>query len=443
MNKTLKINPAFFFSILIGYFSISLALFFVFWIKVVFAIPLVIGLIISNFQLIRNLYASISVENIQIKSILLILLISFFSLILVGFGGIFEQKFDLFYRSNIVFSKLVFNDWPVLNAVSQKHYLSYYLGYFIIPSFFTKVLGFTYFLIIEFILNLLLLTIILLLFFLKFKNFSFFLFLIPSGIYWLIERYTFDYNTGFRFFNYLNVLAHGPQQLFPSLVGILFFIYGFKSVLEKSWIFILAILFFWSPFAVVGLGVLYLSMVKNTKVDFINSFGAVLSMTLLLFYLGKDAPIFFKFINFQSVGFNYILFIVLDLYVFLILFKPRFDNTFLFVLLFLSFLPFLHFGKYNDLLTKSSIPCIIYYYYWILNHSKVKWNKLTFIILSIYSITTLNHFSNLLKPYQGNNQILYQLKDKNFTDFSDQNAEIQNQYYSNLNSFFGTYLLKK
>ena len=60
--------------------------------------------------------------------------------------------------------------------------------------------------------------------------------------------------------------------------------------------------------------------------------------------MGKDASIYFQLIDFSSVGLNYILFVFLDVMVVLLVCKPKFDLTFLFVVLFLLLLPFLHFG---------------------------------------------------------------------------------------------------
>jgi len=444
LSKSFSLNPALLLHVLMGYFLITLLLFFGCWIKLYFSIPMIALTLISYNQWVKVCFNKIPTVFVSYQTVLILLVVSCFSLLLVGFGGVFEQKFDLFYRSNIVFSKLVFNDWPVIEQEDKFHFLSYYLGYFLLPAFLCKLIGIQFFLWIEYFINSVLLFAILCLFYVRFKHFKFLLFLLPSGIYWLVERYLFSYNTGFRYFNFLNVLAHGPQQLFPALFGLVIFLLLDKSILQKSYVFLLGILFFWSPFAVVGLSVLFLKFIFQTKFTFLNGLGILFASMFLLFYVGKDASIYFQLIDFSSVGLNYILFVFLDVMVVLLVCKPKFDLTFLFVVLFLLLLPFLHFGIYNDLLTKASIPCVIYFYYWNLSHVKFQVGRLiTMIFFLVYSITSINHFLNLSKFYQGDKNILCSYRNKKFSDFSTMGPEIQNQYYSNIHSWFGTYLLRK
>ncbi len=299
MNKTLKINPAFFFSILIGYFSVSLALFFVFWIKWFISTPLVLGLMFVNIYLIRSFFNFFECDLIKLKTLLLLFIITLFSLFLVGIGGVFEQKYDLYNRT-IISSQLVFFDQPLVDPLNSKLYFSYYIGYFIIPAFVTKLLGFEFFLIVDFITNTFLLFSILILFYFRGKNFGFIIYLLPSGIYWLLERYVFAINSGFRYFNFLNVLAHGPQQIFPSLFGLIYLITLPKEIIQKSIIFVFGILFFWSPFSVLGIGIIYLwdgIHLSLKSINFTNVFGFICIILLVLFFSGKQSSIEFYIVN--------------------------------------------------------------------------------------------------------------------------------------------------
>jgi hypothetical protein len=442
MTRSLKIQPASLFSLIIGYFSSSIILFLLFWIKFWLAIPLVVVFCYALFLTFRLFFNYFKVIEIPILPTLFLLGISLSSLLLVGFGGLFEQKYDLFYRSSLLFSKLVFTEWPIVDTQHSDLYLSYYLGYFLTPAYLTKVIGDQYFLLIELVINTFLLWSLFILYYARFRNFYFLIVLLPSGIYWFLERYILETNSGFRYFNFLNVIAHGPQQFFPSLLGVLCWYWFDKDLINRTIVFLLCILFFWSPFAVCGLCFIYLIDLTRFNFNLSNSFGIILGLLFLIFFLGKEAPLFFRFIQFSSEGLNYLLFIFIDIILLILLFKPKFDFQFSIVVLFLLLLPLMHFGKHNDLLSKASVPCLLFFYFHILGTSSIQFNKFWVIIIILaFSITSINQLLNIGKPYQSNQFVLSTLKGKNLTEFYDQ--EVQNQFYSKKSNFFGTYFLKE
>ncbi len=442
MNKSITVNPALIFSLLFGYFSCSVLLFLLFWIKIWIAIPLASLLLFSIYLLIKEFYNTFERISIPKVHLFVVILVSIGSLILVGFGGFFEQKYDLFCRSGLLFSKLVYHDWPIYSEKSSNLYLSYYFGYFLVPAGLTKLLGISSFLFIELIINSILLGSILLLFLLKYRNFYFLLAFLPSGLFWLIERIFLHGNSGFRFFEFLNVLAHGPQQLFPSLLGILCWFWFNKDLKKQFLVFIFSLLFFWSPFATLGLIIIFLLDIVHVKFNFQTFLGCVLLFVFLFFFTGKEAPIYFRFIDFSSEGIYYLLFVVFDLLLLLFLFKPAWDRTFSIIVAFLICLPIFHFGKHNDLFSKASVPAIIFFYLYLIKNSKFQLgSKWMLFILFFYSFSSLNQMLNWMNPYQGDVMVLKNLNNKSFLEYYDQ--EVEHQFYSKTSSIFGSFFLKK
>lgn len=119
------------------YLVIPIIIFFMGWIKLIYAIPLSIAVIVAI--IIANKKRENKDEN-QIISKKKILLISFLILIvciLAGQGGLFYQSVDHHWR-NAIFRDLINSKWPVYYSFSDC-YLDYYIGHWLVPAGIAKI----------------------------------------------------------------------------------------------------------------------------------------------------------------------------------------------------------------------------------------------------------------------------------------------------------------
>ena len=107
-------------------------------------------------------------------------------------------------------------------------------------------------------------------------------------------------------------------------------------------------------------------------------------------------------------------------------------------------LPFIHFGKHNDFMTKVSTPLIFIHYLILIKEIKlqnVRFNIGVFVIIGIYSISSAYQLINPMINRPTNIDYIRTYKNKSMLELY-KDKDIHAQFYSNKNSKFCKYLLK-
>jgi hypothetical protein len=116
----------------------------------------------------------------------------------------------------------------------------------------------------------------------------------------------------------------------------------------------------------------------------------------------------------------------------------------IYILIILMILPFIHFGKHNDFMTKVSTPLIFMHYLILIKEIKlqnIKYNIRVFILLSIYSLSSIYQLLNPIITRPSNLDYISLYKDKTMIDLY-KDEDIHAQFYSNKRSVFCKYFLK-
>lgn len=428
-------------------------LFFVYWITPIISIPLILSslYILYNYYKINincGEYLDISISHLVLMAILLL-----YTLYACGIGQFSMAKDDILLRSNMIFSHLKYYNWPVIIQINNSDFtlLSYYLAYFIPISFLSKIIPSINIYYIEFIWAFLTLYLGLLYFYSYCsKKLLFLIVFLPNGIYWIIDKYLFKDPVPLKFFSSLMALAHGPQQLISTILG-LCIILSEISKKQKSIIIIniIVLVFFWSPFISIALALIVIPQYKKIKIFCKENIISVVTLFMfMLFYAEKETNFFAHIKPLSEINYSYILFYFTDLILITFLFK-KYSRTqtnyfHIYILIVLMILPFIHFGKHNDFMTKVSTPLIFMHYLILIKEIKIqniKYNIQVFIILSIYSLSSIYQLLNpiITKPSKIDYISLY--KDKTMIDLY-KDKDIHAQFYSNKRSVFCKYFLK-
>lgn len=107
-------------------------------------------------------------------------------------------------------------------------------------------------------------------------------------------------------------------------------------------------------------------------------------------------------------------------------------------------IPFIHFGKHNDFMTKVSTPLIFMHYLFLIKDIKfknIKSNIGVFAIIGIYSISSAYQLINPMINRPTNIDYIRIYKNKSMMEVY-KDKDIHAQFYSNKNSIFCKYLLK-
>lgn len=113
--------------------AVPLLIFLLSWIKPLYGLPalLCLTLVLFSYKIEWN---SVTPLNEIILAI--------FTVVLVVFSGNGEFSFQTYdhFKHNLIFADLVKYNWPVYYPATDEH-LNYYLGYYLVPALFGKILG--------------------------------------------------------------------------------------------------------------------------------------------------------------------------------------------------------------------------------------------------------------------------------------------------------------
>jgi len=377
----------------------------------------------------------------------------YYTLYACGIGQFSMAKDDLLLRSNMIFSHLKYYNWPVFIQSENSNFtlLSYYLAYFIPISLISKILPSINIYYLEFIWAFL--TIYLgLLFFYSYctKKLLFLIVFLPNGIYWIIDKYLFNDPVPLKFFSSLMTLAHGPQQLISTILGLSIILSEIAKKRKSIFIInIIVLVFFWSPFISIALALIIVPQYKTIKIVCKeNIISLVTLLIFIIFYAEKETNFFAHIKPLSEINYSYFLFYFTDLILITFLFKKYSRNQInyyhVYILIILMILPFIHFGKHNDFMTKVSTPLIFMHYLLLIQNIKlqnIKYNLGIFILLSIYSLSSIYQLLNPIITKPSNIDYISSYKDKTMIDLY-KDKDIHAQFYSNKNSVFCKYFLK-
>jgi hypothetical protein len=428
-------------------------LFFLFWIILPISIPLTLfSLYIIYTYYKKNIherdYFEIPISHLGIIAILL-----FYTLFACGIGQFSLAKDDVLLRSNMIFSHLIYNDWPVFVKIENTNFsfLSYYLAYFIPISLIVKIIPDINIYYLEFIwaFSTLYLGLI---FFYNYcsKGLLYLIIFLPNGIYWIIDKYLFKDPVPIKYFSSLMTLAHGPQQLISTILGLCIILSEIDK--NKKSIFIvniIALVFFWSPFISIALALIVIPQIKNIKIVCLENITSIIILIIfILFYAEKETHFFAHIKSISEINYQYFLFYLADLILITVLFKKYSGSKtsfyHIYILFILMMLPFIHFGKHNDFMTKVSTPLIFIHYLILIKEIKlqnVRFNIGVFVIIGIYSISSAYQLINPMINRPTNIDYIRTYKNKSMLELY-KDKDIHAQFYSNKNSKFCKYLLK-
>lgn len=438
-------------TILFSVLFVPFFIFIIFWLNT-YASVLIGSLLIYFLIIFLKQRNNIELVEISRLNFLLLFLANCFIVYCCGIGGFTEQKFDLHLRSNLVWSHLISYDWPVVIPQNHSNYnhFSYYLGYFLPVSLIVKIFGLTKSIgIIEFFWVLLILQITTLVLFVKEKlNFKVLLILLPNGFYWLIDKFVFHHLVPLRFFSFFTNLAHGPQQVLSALILIVFFQWMKKNK-DFTWMFFISALsFFWSPFVTLGIVLIYIlpNITQSNIFTLLNFSSLFFGIIIILFYSDKQINYHFSVLSKNISWDRYMFFWLIDLVIFPLILWKNFTadkkRQIIYIIGILVLLSMVNFGKYNDLMTKVSVPVLLVYFLIIIQHIPNKKIWIYSSLILIFSLSSIKLCLNL--PFKGNEnyEVINSFKDKTFSDLVN-DPEVNSQYYSNKNSIFNRYFLSK
>ncbi len=453
MNKSLRfniqtINLSIYLTLLIP--SI---LFFVYWITPIISIPLTLSClyILYNYYKINincKEYLDISIIHLALMAILL-----YYTLYACGIGQFSMAKDDILLRSNMIFSHLKYYNWPVFIQVDYSDFtlLSYYLAYFIPVSLISKIIPSINIYYLEFIWAFLTLYLGLLFFYSYCaKKLLFLIVFLPNGIYWIIDKYLFKDPVPLKFFSSLMTLAHGPQQLISTILGLCIILSEIAKRQKSMFIInIIVLVFFWSPFISIALALIVVPKYKKIKIFCMENIISLVTLLIFIFFYAEKETNFFAHIKpLSEINYSYFLFYFTDLILITFLFKKYYRNRVnyyhVYILIILMILPFIHFGKHNDFMTKVSTPLIFVHYLILIQEIKlqnIKYNIVIFFLLSIYSLSSIYQLLNPIIIRPSNIDYISSYKDKTMIDLY-KDKDIHAQFYSNKHSLFCKYFLK-
>lgn len=137
MNNSLKVYYNYLRTTSLYLITVPILIFAVGWLKWYFAALFILSAVICLFFAMNSSSKS-PAKYIQIK-VSTLLLIAFIALVwtwLSGIGGFWAQSRDYPWR-NAIFRDLILRDWPV-HYTNPDGYLSYYIGYWLLPAVFGK-----------------------------------------------------------------------------------------------------------------------------------------------------------------------------------------------------------------------------------------------------------------------------------------------------------------
>ena len=449
--------------------------------------------------------AQLKTHHSKLITIALAFLWTYFS----GIGGFRPQHFD-YYKHNLIINNLVRLDWPVVYADGQ--YLCYNVAYYLVPTLLAKffgglsfvgyfIFGWSWiglFLLFQFINQKSGLKLVL--FFMFFNSieaifYAYDFLRSPLGSYdFVIDLFTKDHTIeliktagGLKYLSPVKLVSSAPQHAIGAWLCTALFVDNFEKLNLKKLFLLFAILLYWSPLAAFGLGLvvaIYFLLRNYSPKSFAQKMREIYAslplhlMTLLIpafFYFNGHVPIkeingliFNDLQNFHHYSLL-ILFLFINSVFWLILFlyfKKRIETSLDYLtvasIIVLFLLPFYHFGNYNDLMMRASIPAIFIVCYKLFPIFDNQLNNpaeglkpsarlkllTTIILLTMISIPIQNHLKWFTqKPYfEITTQSVSDFRNKTIQElniYHDTNFNAANQYLGRKESFYWQYLSNK
>ncbi len=276
-----------------------------------------------------------------------------------------------------------------------------------------------------------------------------------------------------------------PQHVLPGwlITGMVLFVL-FTTTTRKSLYLLWALSALWSPFITIGLMPLFLAdLLPRENSSFTtrvraylsipNAVGLVLFLLMGVFYVTKMTPITPVFTQGMEIDWifselvqwggllksltSYALFCFLEFGIYFALDRyhalrtmPALRWPYWSVLLWLMGLPLIVFGQHNDLTMRASIPALFFVAvmvgrngYWlpaVTSGRRVLW----LVILLLAAISPLYEIGyQIVRTYQRGALYAFELNpDRNLAEKYVLDADIMQQYVSNIDTLFFTYLAK-
>ena len=428
-------------------------LFFLCWITLPISIPLTLLSLYIIYTYYKKNINERDYFEIPISHLVIIAILLFYTLYACGIGQFSLAKDDVLLRSNMIFSHLIYNDWPVFVKTENTNFsfLSYYLAYFIPISLILKIIPDIDIYYLEFIwaFSTLYLGLI---FFYNYcsKGLVYLIIFLPNGIYWIVDKYLFKDPVPIKYFSSINTLSHELQQLIAKVLRLCIILSELDK--KKKSIFIvniIALVFFWSPFISIALALIVIPQIKYIKVICLENITSIMILFIfIIFYAEKETHFFAHLKSVSEINYQYFLFYLVDLILITILLNKysgsKVSLYHIYILIVLMMIPFIHFGKHNDFMTKVSTPLIFMHYLFLIKDIKfknIKSNIGVFAIIGIYSISSAYQLINPMINRPTNIDYIRIYKNKSMMEVY-KDKDIHAQFYSNKNSIFCKYLLK-
>lgn len=396
MKTNIKINVLL--RIAFIYMLLNIGIFICGWLKIYYSIPLCLLLLIVLFILLKMTDKINDKISIDFRFFLIAIIIIFAWCVLSGQGGFFYQQGDWTAR-NPIYHDLIQKEWPVI--YSDNSMLCYYIGYWQIPALICKILNCNLFF-SDIILLLYTFFSILLIFLLLLKITKansigkqltvLMVFIFFSGLDF-IPQLVHNYKHGLPFLNnvygisesyYFNIakvqynansteLSWVFNQTVPAWISAC--LYVILKDNKRFYAIILFPLVFFSPFVFIGLAfIMFIVLIKEYIIDKsivwkdifcpVNLLQISYFVIFLLYFLSNlltpkleeaGMKLTFQFLNVSIIW--YLLFAFFEFFIFTVLIYKKYikDEVFIGVNLLLLILPFLVYGRYNDLCMRVAI----------------------------------------------------------------------------------------
>jgi len=254
----------------------------------------------------------------------------------------------------------------------------------------------------------------------------------PAGVLFPLDIGRFEFITGEKIDFFLgNYLSHtlqlyfSPHQVIAGWIGSGLLAYSYFSKQPRQILFIFALLSLWSPFVMLGMGIIVLIILMDfarkdwRSVATLENFsGAIICLLFVVFYLGGSAeqnPSFSLFHRLDTAG-DYLALLILlfagwGIYAALIwpyIQRQEVHHRVLFgsLLASLVLLPCWIFGSYNDLFCRGSAPLMFLLLAYLLKATMHYWkhqNKWLLLAITVFflagSLSALQQHAKALYFY--------------------------------------------
>ncbi|MCI8331034.1 MAG: hypothetical protein HFE04_02905 [Bacilli bacterium] len=442
-----------------------------FWYKRIISIPCIILLLTATILVLKKIkplkeeeYAKIFNKKKIIIMIILIIILNLMS----GAGGISYQNWD-YHGRNAIFNDLIENPWPVKYDYSNMSYessvfgdsaiLNYYFAFWLPGAIVGKFLGFKIASLFMLIWQTIGVTIFfyLMMRFMKNIKYRYFLIFLSFGGLNVIGHIIVNNHYGlpispigvthidtsmgsFCMSTFITQLFWVFNQSIPTWIAVMLFLQE-KNYKTCGYYFGLLIPF--GPFPMIGFLYLifcYIIFGKNLKekinlkrikelITIPNFFGCISILPILFMYTLNQSPKGFrifdgiKYGNLGDILFNYILYLILEVLVYIIIINKKNYRQIIMCFTFFIIAPLFYLGGGADLGNRATIPLLVVMLLIInqyLDNIKIKEKKQRILQYTLIGILTISFLTNYNEFYRS---ITYTYK-----NYKEGNSNFSNSY---------------